>query len=403
LLYGLDLNTKRKFVLDSNIRCRILHDIACGISFLHSCDIVHRDLKPSNIMIDSNFRARIGDFGLSRLVGSVNQFAAGTLPYMAPELISLLKEKGTVVDNLLACDVYSFGILVNEVISQSKPFEKLTEENCYERIVTNHEKPVFISKEVNSKKIVAFLEKLIESCCDPDPSKRISFSEMLDTEGLLEKIKKVLRSKKHSKKLRGKLEKKNIKEIEFGAFWKCFVKVFGSGVEKGHSFIKILLHVTEHNSKIPMSHVLRLCDWLENADALWIGSGFQKSFFVHHYIGEKTKEEVLNDETLCESVPKGTEHMAILYWERKENTFFVTVKCLTDKNKQPQHFLLKSQAINQLEKEVKEKVLGILRYKGSVPVLVNSSLFKRLTTGGVFSQAYTMTTGGPALSYIYVY
>ena len=73
-------------VFDGEIILRILRDVAQGVRFLHSAtpQIVHADLKASNILVDSRFRAKVADFGLSqkRKVG-----AAGTPYWLAPEII----------------------------------------------------------------------------------------------------------------------------------------------------------------------------------------------------------------------------------------------------------------------------------------------------------------------------
>jgi len=147
-LYG-DTKKNEQYSLSLCIKCRILRDIARGMKFLHDeLDrlIVHRDLKPGNILIDWNYRARITDFGLSTLGSSKINFAAGTLPYMAPELISQLKNKSKQDIDLKLCDVYSFAIMTYEILSHQKRespilYEKLTEENCYECIVENKERP----------------------------------------------------------------------------------------------------------------------------------------------------------------------------------------------------------------------------------------------------------------------
>lgn len=61
-------------------------DIAQGMSFLHKMSIVHRDLKPGNIVLDSNNRAKITDFGLSVVksnsTSSITLNEAGTAAYM---------------------------------------------------------------------------------------------------------------------------------------------------------------------------------------------------------------------------------------------------------------------------------------------------------------------------------
>jgi len=81
---GNSRNSSRRKKTETDIRntsriVRILRDIARGMKGLHDVELVHRDLKPSNIMIDSNFRARIGDFNLSALLqkNTTNQLPTG--------------------------------------------------------------------------------------------------------------------------------------------------------------------------------------------------------------------------------------------------------------------------------------------------------------------------------------
>ncbi|KAF7843038.1 L-type lectin-domain containing receptor kinase IX.1-like [Senna tora] len=81
--------------------------------------VVHRDIKPSNIMLDSNFNAKLGDFGLARLVdhdkgSSETTVIAGTKGYMAPE-------SATVNKATKESDVYSFGVVALEIACGRKP------------------------------------------------------------------------------------------------------------------------------------------------------------------------------------------------------------------------------------------------------------------------------------------
>ncbi|KAM0933693.1 putative protein kinase RLK-Pelle-SD-2b family [Dioscorea sansibarensis] len=115
-----DKNNKHK--LDWGIRHRIIIDVAKGLSYLHEdCRkrILHLDIKPQNILVDENFNAKIADFGLSKLVerdqSKVMTTMRGTVGYLAPEwLNSVITEK---------VDVYSFGILVLEIICGRKNFD----------------------------------------------------------------------------------------------------------------------------------------------------------------------------------------------------------------------------------------------------------------------------------------
>ncbi|XP_031253590.1 putative serine/threonine-protein kinase isoform X2 [Pistacia vera] len=106
--------------LDWNTRSQIITGIARGLQYLHEDShlrIVHRDIKASNILLDEKFQPRIGDFGLARFFPEDQAYLsttfAGTLGYTAPEyaIRGELSEKA---------DIYSFGVLVLEIISCRK-------------------------------------------------------------------------------------------------------------------------------------------------------------------------------------------------------------------------------------------------------------------------------------------
>lgn len=112
---------KENSLLAWEVRYKIVQGLASGLLYLHEeweqC-VVHRDIKSSNIMLDSEFNAKLGDFGLARLVdhgkGSQTTVLAGTMGYMAPECAMTGKASRE-------SDVYSFGIVALEIACGRKP------------------------------------------------------------------------------------------------------------------------------------------------------------------------------------------------------------------------------------------------------------------------------------------
>ncbi|XVE78663.1 hypothetical protein DITRI_Ditri13aG0164700 [Diplodiscus trichospermus] len=111
--------------LNWNLRYKIISGVASALHYLHNeydQKVVHRDLKASNIMLDSNFNARLGDFGLARALENEKTSYAelegvpGTIGYLAPEYF----QHGKVSDKT---DVYAFGVVLLELITGRKPIE----------------------------------------------------------------------------------------------------------------------------------------------------------------------------------------------------------------------------------------------------------------------------------------
>ncbi|XP_034683385.1 receptor-like protein kinase HSL1 [Vitis riparia] len=110
------------FVLDWPTRLQIAIGAAKGLCHMHencSAPIIHRDVKSSNILLDAEFKAKIADFGLAKMLvkqGEPNTMSgvAGSYGYIAPEYAYTTKVNEKI-------DVYSFGVVLLELVTGREP------------------------------------------------------------------------------------------------------------------------------------------------------------------------------------------------------------------------------------------------------------------------------------------
>ncbi|CAL4958849.1 unnamed protein product [Urochloa decumbens] len=168
--------------LDWHTRCRIITDIAKGLAYLHEeCRqrIAHLDIKPQNILLDDNFSAKLSDFGLSKMIdrdkSQVVTRMRGTPGYLAPEwLTSQITEK---------VDIYSFGVVVMEIISgrknldYSQPQENVHLISIFQEKARNNQLEDLINDEMQiHKEEVIRMMKLAMWCLQIDYNKRPQMS-----------------------------------------------------------------------------------------------------------------------------------------------------------------------------------------------------------------------------------
>ncbi|KAJ4905948.1 G-type lectin S-receptor-like serine/threonine-protein kinase [Raphanus sativus] len=186
-------------LLNWQYRFSIAIGTAKAILYLHEeCSncIVHCDIKPENILLDENFNAKVSDFGLAKLMPSDKRywnmsFVRGTRGYLAPEWIANLP----ITSN---SDVYSYGMVLLEIVSGRRNFEVSDE--------TNHRKfSEWAYEEFEKGNIEVILDKCLQTdetvdmeqvkrmvqvsfwCIQKHPSRRPSMGKVVQMlEGIIE-------------------------------------------------------------------------------------------------------------------------------------------------------------------------------------------------------------------------
>ncbi|KAG5559412.1 hypothetical protein RHGRI_009074 [Rhododendron griersonianum] len=159
--------------IDRRKRLIIAMDAAFGMEYLHEKNVVHFDLKSHNLLVNMRDPQRpvckIGDFGLSKVKQRtlVSGGVRGTIPWMAPELLNF--QKNMVTDKV---DVYSFGIIMWELLTGEQPYGNMRSEEIIAGIIKGDLRP-----EIPSWSDPAW-RSLMERCWSPDPDSRPAFSEI---------------------------------------------------------------------------------------------------------------------------------------------------------------------------------------------------------------------------------
>lgn len=153
-------------------RIKIAMDIASAVAYLHTAlsrPIIHRGLSLISIVIDTNYVAKLSDFSLSIAIPKgkshvVEDTISGVIGYIAPEILRLrINEKA---------DVYSFGILLLELLTRRKSMDHSDEETTFKEFVWNYVENnrlteivdrSILSEGINHDDLVAFAK--IALCC----------------------------------------------------------------------------------------------------------------------------------------------------------------------------------------------------------------------------------------------
>ena len=160
--------------LPGRVAARYLSAVARAIHHAHENGILHRDLKPGNILIDADDQPRVTDFGLAKKFtadrGQTRTGAIlGTPSYMAPEQAAGRKDIGP------ACDIYSLGALLYELLTGRPPFRAETPLDTLLQVIDREPAP----PRLLNPKIDRDLETICLKCLSKQPRDRYATAQDL--------------------------------------------------------------------------------------------------------------------------------------------------------------------------------------------------------------------------------
>lgn len=183
------LHENKKEKLSWKTRLRIAIDIANGLQYIHEHTrprVVHKDIKSSNILLDSNMRAKIANFGLAKSgCNAITMHIVGTQGYIAPEYLS----DGVVSTKM---DVFSFGVVLLELISGKEAIDESgkvlwakvsgileeEDEKVKKRLVRDWTDEYLLKETISMEGVVNVMTVAV-ACVQKDPSKRPSMVDIV--------------------------------------------------------------------------------------------------------------------------------------------------------------------------------------------------------------------------------
>ncbi|KAA6391092.1 MAG: putative AGC family protein kinase [Streblomastix strix] len=158
----------------------LIKQVTLALNQLHMNGIIHGDIKPENILLTKDFQVKLSDFGLTRKLQEGRGYTTnhgGTTYYLAPELLQSQSARGKRMQTI-AADIWSFGILLYELLAQKHPFFNsddidLSPLEIYHRIID--EEPAELPDHYSNN-----LKRLIRQMLIKDAARRITAEAILE-------------------------------------------------------------------------------------------------------------------------------------------------------------------------------------------------------------------------------
>ncbi|KAH8315999.1 hypothetical protein KR074_004636, partial [Drosophila pseudoananassae] len=167
---------QRQFSMEEAIH--IARQCAKALAYMHSMAVLHRDIKPQNLVMSNNFNVlKICDFGMATDLATYLSRMRGSPAYMAPEVYQEKQYTET-------CDVFSFGIVLWEIMARKLPYSHLPNPSCFavlDAVKAGIRPPI----EAVRADCWEGIKHLIQRCWHPDPVMRPSMKKVEQYMGML--------------------------------------------------------------------------------------------------------------------------------------------------------------------------------------------------------------------------
>lgn len=154
------LHENSSIQLSPTARMKIAIGMARGLEYLEAMKFIHRDFKSQNVLLDENLNPVISDFGFSRQLGNLMTHEIGSLPWIAPELLTPGRTNYDA-----SVDVYSYGMVLYELLTGNIPMKSYYPTQAAVLISERELRPEL----PNDNPVMS---NIIRSCWQQDPTKR---------------------------------------------------------------------------------------------------------------------------------------------------------------------------------------------------------------------------------------